>query len=229
MKRVIFTLLVLASLGTASLKAQVTIGSEIAPRKAALLDLKEKSSVIGDTTSATHGGLILPRVALVSLTTLQPFILTTDDEWNYNNAALHHVGLTVYNTTRNTELTPGLYYWDGYKWVKPAPTGSRLKTFTLTQNSVNYFIDTDVDLVLNPSFYDGRVTLPTTGVEVGRIIWIIDVEPQALTSLRKPDGTQIVGGDYLINFGGGGNLVGGESGNMYIYIGGGKWFHRVMY
>lgn len=85
--------------------AQVTIGSDIMPRKGTLLDLKENGNTGKDANA--NKGLGLPRVALSSLTTL-----TVDEDINSGD----YVGLTVYNTATNTELSPGTYCWFGNTW-----------------------------------------------------------------------------------------------------------------
>lgn len=85
-------------------KAQVTIGSTAAPDKAKLLQIE------------SSGGLGLPRVQLVSLTTLQPFItgtLSTDDK-------KAHVGLMAYNIAGT--IAKGVYVWDGDKWTEAGET-----------------------------------------------------------------------------------------------------------
>jgi hypothetical protein len=87
--------------GIASIKAQVTIGSETAPDINALLELKQDG--------ITKKGLLLPRVVLTSTTSASP--MTT-----------HVMGMVVYNTatagTLPNNVTPGYYYNDGAKWVR---------------------------------------------------------------------------------------------------------------
>jgi hypothetical protein len=105
--------------------AQVTIGLDARPERAALLDLKTNSAA--NPTDATHpdnvtssaGGLALPRVKLRNLLTMEPFIPLTDPEW-INGAASRvkeiHAGLVVYNLTSDNNFTPGFYMWDGKIW-----------------------------------------------------------------------------------------------------------------
>jgi hypothetical protein len=90
-----------------TISAQVTIGSDIPPAKGALLDIKQQTG----TTTATSGGLLLPRVGLTSLTSLSPLIASPTTADNTD-----HRGLTVYNVTSNTTFKPGIYVWDGAKW-----------------------------------------------------------------------------------------------------------------
>lgn len=95
------------------LSAQVTIGMAEAPAKAGLLQIKDQVPDNENITSR-RGGLILPRVSLVNLSTLEPFISPSDP--NYMVEKSLHVGLMVYNMTRSGSLIPGLYFWDGNEW-----------------------------------------------------------------------------------------------------------------
>lgn len=109
---------------TTKLQAQVTIGSDKSPAKAALLELKTQEADVDNVTSL-KGGLGLPRVQLKNKTTLEPFI-ANDANFNDNVDKVKdlHVGLTVYNLTSNlsTEndmnkrFRQGIYVWDGNQW-----------------------------------------------------------------------------------------------------------------
>jgi hypothetical protein len=99
--------------------AQVSIGSLEKPNRAALLDLKSNSPKSDNTTTgANGGGLLLPRVSLESKTTLQPFIPTTDTEWQSKADELKkkHAGLMVYNLNDSSGFKPGIYCWNGTEW-----------------------------------------------------------------------------------------------------------------
>ncbi|NDV47015.1 hypothetical protein D0T49_08135 [Paludibacter sp. 221] len=107
-----------------STEAQVTIGSEVAPGTGALLDLK-----MGADGKSTKG-LGLPKVALVSLTSLQPCL--TAEEEAVAGAKAAHEGLQVYNTTETGELKRGVYVWYGSVWRRAsqyfnAATSTRLR------------------------------------------------------------------------------------------------------
>lgn len=58
---------------TSGLKAQVTVGSNNSPEKAALLDIKEKIDKTGGPT-VDKGGLLLPRVNLEKKYQLYSFV-----------------------------------------------------------------------------------------------------------------------------------------------------------
>ena len=94
--------------------AQVTIGSEELPEKAALLDIKTKVDNTG-SVSSDNGGLLLPRVEISDATTLDVFSditgIDTDEQ------KLRHKGLTVYNIG-TTNMEEGVYVWNGTKWQK---------------------------------------------------------------------------------------------------------------
>ena len=89
--------------------SQVTIGSAIEPHPAALLDLNQ-GLVIEEFENLSEGGLLLPRVRLVSLTSFAPLGVEEDGA----TAA----GMIVYNIADFPEagLSPGLYYFNGERW-----------------------------------------------------------------------------------------------------------------
>ena len=90
------------------LSAQVTIGSDQVPAKAALLDLKSQPADANNVTSKT-GGLGLPRVQLKSKSTLEPFIPNDDNfQSNVDKIKDLHIGLTVYNLTNNLSIETDL-------------------------------------------------------------------------------------------------------------------------
>lgn len=107
-------ILCLSLLTFSPLKAQVTIGFESAPGKAALLQIKDQEADLKNVT-CTKGGLILPRVELVNLTTLEPF-MHPDTTPDYDIQKVLHVGLLVYNIASTSTLNPGLYFWTGDNW-----------------------------------------------------------------------------------------------------------------
>ncbi len=111
-------ILALCLLVAGNVAAQVVIGTDTPPVKGALLELKTQEAGADNVTS-TKGGLVLPRVKLVSLTTLQPFIDVNDPDWLQNATTRikeKHVGLVVYNLTTTAPFVEGLYVWDGKGW-----------------------------------------------------------------------------------------------------------------
>ena len=57
----------------------------------------------------TNQGLLVPRVALTNSTSYLPL------------GAVHVAGMIVYNTAKVLDVTPGLYFNDGTKWVPVFP------------------------------------------------------------------------------------------------------------
>lgn len=101
-------------------RAQVTIGSDIPPEKGALLDIKTQIADVNNLISSS-GGIVLPRVRLADINTLEPFIATDDPDLDALKKS--HVGLTVYNLTETAPLMPGLYVWNGQKWMQKGAGG----------------------------------------------------------------------------------------------------------
>lgn len=107
-------LIALFSFLTISLYAQVGVGTTVP--KGAL-----------DITSATTG-FIMPRIALTATNTSAPVT-------NPNGVTLE-VGTMVFNTSTTAGtygVIPGLYFWDGVKWVSQA---HRSYKTSFTQNSI---------------------------------------------------------------------------------------------
>ena len=86
--------------GTANVNAQVRIGGNTAPSKAAVLDLNAT-----DAANTGTGGLVLPRVNL----TTNAMQLTT--------GVANLIGTMVYDVTATLGQI-GIYYWNGNSWVK---------------------------------------------------------------------------------------------------------------
>ncbi len=107
-------------------KAQVTIGSGLAPEGGSILDLKEH--VAGGTNNETADkGVVLPRVILTNKYELYPMYWNSNTnseiaDYTANKAArkLSHVGMTVYNVTTSTpsDFVSGVHTWTGTEWRK---------------------------------------------------------------------------------------------------------------
>lgn len=102
-------------MASTTVSSQVTIGMGEAPAKLALLQLKDQAADASNVTG-TKGGLVLPRVKLVDLNTLQPFMNSA--ETNYVNEKILSVGMMVYNVNDlpASSISPGVYCWNGQKW-----------------------------------------------------------------------------------------------------------------
>ena len=96
-----------------TIMAQVTIGFEAEPVKGAVLDIKTQAADADNITSAT-GGIVMPRMKLQSINTLEPMISIGDPD--IAELKLLHTGLIVYNLTSDTSFKEGLYVWNGTQW-----------------------------------------------------------------------------------------------------------------
>jgi hypothetical protein len=108
--------------------AQVTIGSGLEPQRGALLDVKSKDAATpgGETTDQNGGGILMPRVELVDINSLEPFIAAGDQD---AATKANHKGLVVYNLTDTGGFAAGPYSWDGTKWVGGADAND-IKDYT---------------------------------------------------------------------------------------------------
>lgn len=112
-QKIKLTILLVAVTGVGSVYGQVTVGADVEPAKAALLEVKSQAADASTNVTSTTGGLGLPRVSLVSATTMQPFIVSaTADE------KTAHTGLMVYNLNTTAPFSAGIYVWDGAKWIQ---------------------------------------------------------------------------------------------------------------
>jgi len=129
-------LLLLMGLGAAGVKAQVRIGGNTAPSKAAVLDLNAT-----DAANTGTGGLVLPRVNLTSNT----MPLTT--------GVTNVTGTMVYDVTATLGQI-GVYYWNGASWVKASLPS------TSASDSGLVLMSNGSSLVLaDPVIHDSGITL----------------------------------------------------------------------
>lgn len=86
---------------------QVVIGSTNTSQTGALLALKSESN------GTAKQGILYPRVALQSLTELEPCVANATDI-DKNN----HIGLLIYNVAEvGLDIQKGTYLWIGKRWV----------------------------------------------------------------------------------------------------------------
>jgi len=100
--------------------AQVTVGWDTPPEKAALLEIKSQNPPTdgGATSSSGGGGLLLPRVLLTDINELSPFIDKNNvSPTEYGRQKKIYKGLVVYNLTETEAFVPGMYVWDGIQWT----------------------------------------------------------------------------------------------------------------
>lgn len=150
--------------------AQVTVGVGEAPVNGALLQLKEKNESDGKNAGYVNSsrGLGMPRVALRERDQLFPMFdgntsYTTIDSFKKEEDAKHQ-GLMVYNTSTEpptgitwADLKPGLFIWDGEKWM-PVNKSSDSSTGTTLEKPV---IGATLNNGCAPLFYGGAVLTVT--------------------------------------------------------------------
>jgi hypothetical protein len=93
--------------------AQITVGSDEKPVKAAILEVKSQTAD-GDNVTSRTGGVVMPRLRLQNPATLEPVILNDDPDLATLKEV--HTGLIVYNLTSDANFKAGLYVWDGLRW-----------------------------------------------------------------------------------------------------------------
>ena len=183
----IYTVLILIVLGgiSTNVEAQVTIGSEGMPNRAALLDIKDLITPGANNETATTGGLLLPRVLLLDKTTLEPFIARTDAEWVNSGTSKvkeKHIGLQVYNLSETNGFTKGMFVWDGAKWERQDYTPLNVNYFFYLpsfnieiQGTVNHVIDLYAE-------YERQFTRQLNTNFVSNSNYTLDVLPMAGTN-----------------------------------------------
>ena len=196
------TLAIAALFFALPVKAQVTIGSEQAPEKNALLDLRENT-----TDSLSSKGLLLPRVELSSTTASTPL-------------DAHVKGMFVYNTATagsgTTAVAPGVYYNDGTQWVAAGGQSSTPATTSFKVSS--QITDEDYDMTdpskivdfleLNINEAGHVLTLPIdNSVPVGKVLYVNNIgkAPMGISpALRNLTYTKIYegGSSILVYLGG---------------------------
>jgi hypothetical protein len=171
-------------------KAQVTIGSSLAPQEGALLEFKEKEISSSDSTTATKG-VLLPKVKLVAYDDLSPLFATTEEPQKTTSK-----GMIVYNiNSEAVGLETGLYVWDSMKWV-PVMDGKDLSGGET--NTIDYtFRCESVDV--------SQTYLKENTVSTGSIIIRITVPDSAAGNPYRIETDEVNGVKYV----GEGTLVAG--------------------
>ncbi|MCP1995716.1 hypothetical protein, partial [Flavobacterium sp. HSC-61S13] len=144
--------------------SQVGVGT-LTPNKSAQIEIV-----------SSNRGMLIPRVALQS-----PADVTTISAGNVES-------LLVYNTTANTLITPGYYYWFDKKWVRLVSNAdaSNLNNTTNVMLSV-----VGKDLVLRDS--DGNiVSVPLADINASDIVTTLINNGGATYTYTSEDGTKTV-------------------------------------
>jgi len=114
MKKIIIILMIIFACAV-KMDAQVRVGGSSAPNASAILDLNP------DETDNTQMGLLLPRVPLISTTDASPMIS-------------HVKGMFIFNTATVNDVTPGIYYNNGTRWINLSDNNADDETHNLTIN-----------------------------------------------------------------------------------------------
>lgn len=114
---------------------QVTIGSSIKSPEAAILNIQTQADPNPSTGSITTnaGGVLLSRVSLTNINTLEPFVAGTPSNADMNT----YKGMQVYHIGTN-RINEGIYTWNGVKWYYslskiPSPPGKTNDRIGLAQ------------------------------------------------------------------------------------------------
>lgn len=126
--------------------AQMGIGTEF-PNPSAALEV-----------AAEHRGVLIPRVALQSLSDQ-----TTMTHGNVES-------LLIYNTTTNAQLLPGFYYWAGQDWRR-LTTSADLEAMTVVQTNYTASLKDDYILV-DAQQQNVTVNLPNAQLLKGKTLRI---------------------------------------------------------
>jgi hypothetical protein len=225
-KKIILISLILFS-STPILKSQVTIGSYSNPVSGALLDLKTKDADTENVTVDANkgGGLILPRVKLVNINTLQPFINPTDADVAEQKKL--HTGMMVYNLETSFGFSQGIYVWNGAQW-EPSRTPP-----PVTPNNGLTSLDTDFQLggtLAGDTEMDlGQQTLTFTGGGVNDKIYMIGVKdniPNLSTNSVSPLGINTNGELFAMKASNQGNEAKAFNYVVYKLTGDGDWIQN---
>lgn len=88
---------------------------------------------------SANKGLLLPRVSLVSTVNAEPMTSFTR-------------GMVVYNTANVNDVTPGIYYCDGVKWLKTAIGGASSASLPFWSMDGNSFTSPGINFIGTKDF-----------------------------------------------------------------------------
>ena len=167
----------LTVIGNESVGGSSTIGMNTATHTVgALLEIRNKQQDLTGVTdvrdpkmvSSDKGGLLLPRVELVSLASLEPFIATTDPSWmnatKKQELSLSLAGLMVYNiAVSGNKIYPAIYVWSGTSWITSQQSASQLvvdnSLATKTKSFTFYELGTETTTSTPVKFEPLKVTV----------------------------------------------------------------------
>ncbi|MGM5630540.1 DUF1566 domain-containing protein [Apibacter raozihei] len=138
------TIIFFTPLWLSSLYAQVTIGMDEIPESGALLQIKELKTSGSEANSSK--GILLPRVNLVSRTSLVPTLKASEEN---EGEKQKHTGLVVFNVNvvpnpdASLALEEGVYIWDGTQWkAGKKKNNGQTTNFIVPVFASVYYVDT---------------------------------------------------------------------------------------
>lgn len=149
MKNIILTMALVIS---SFVYAQVKIGDNVATLNAnSLLELE-----------STNKGVLFPRVALTG---------TTDA----TTVGTQVAGMTVYNTAATSDVTVGMYTSNGTKWLRLVADSATSLNVTAEQTGNYTALATDDIILTNYTTGSLWITLPTSGIPIGKKYYISNI------------------------------------------------------
>ena len=202
----VLAILTIMSLGKGAIKAQVTVGSNTEP--------KATLEVVATATDSKPAGVIAPRM---------------DRKYLNDNEAKYTVDLTgaiVYiNDVSNGTATgqavkvtvEGYYYFDGTLWQA---FGGVPALSVAYKGDIHYTVQpTDDILLFTTAAATREITLPVSGVQVGKTIHLADNGYMGLTIINSQTAMYNPGNNQV---------YAGESKTL-MYIGNGLWYNVTNY
>ena len=129
------------------------------------------ANAILELQSSTKG-LLFPKVALTGTANVAPL-------------SAHVAGMTVYNTATAGDVTPGLYANSGTEWVSLGSSANAALNVTAEQTGSYTALATDDIILFNPSG-PATLTLPTTGVPIGKKYYVSNIGAGNVTFSPAP-------------------------------------------
>ncbi|MGO4906364.1 hypothetical protein [Flavobacterium sp. W20_MBD1_R3] len=157
--------------------AQVKIGTNP--------EILNSSSIL--ELESTDKGILFPRVALSSTNAFTPL-------------AGHVAGMVVYNTATTNDVTPGLYANNGTTWVKNEPAVAVPLNVTALITGNYTALPTDDIILLTITVENLTLTLPTSGIAVGKKYYVSNNGAAAMdiSPLPREGASQLIPADQSL-------------------------------
>ena len=161
MKKIFVALVLIASF---SASAQIKIGGiPTSLKDGSLLELE-----------SSNKGVLFPRVLLTNTTVWAPLVGLTPE-----------MGMTVYNTATDGDVTPGLYTNNGTIWVKNEAAAVAPLNITALITGNYTALATDDIILMKIDIPSLTLTLPTSGILVGKKYYVSNNGSQLISTSPK--------------------------------------------